>query len=214
MSIDPKKLAEQLRKPTGENGIKVGENLNQSNRNLYNLMFSMLNLKNNDSILEIGYGNGRLFKEYFDINNNISVFGLDFSETMYSEALKNTQDLVNLKLSCGDSKVMDFADNQFDKIIILNTIYFWNPIKEYFSEISRVLKSGGEILIGFTPKHLMEKINVFCNDCFNLYEVKDLEEILNKTGFKIKDIKEKTFIRKIEEDEIEYKTICVLAVRG
>ena len=55
----------------------------------------MIDLKDNDKILEIGFGNGNFISNYFTMNPNIKVFGVDYSETMCSEAVSINQKYIN-----------------------------------------------------------------------------------------------------------------------
>ena len=65
--INPnKKIAEQLRQPHGELWQFVGQQMNVGNRQLYNFMFEKIDLNNNETALEIGYGNGNFFKEIIE----------------------------------------------------------------------------------------------------------------------------------------------------
>ena len=46
-----------------------------------------------------------------------------------------------------DHFVIDEENETVDKILLINVIYFLNPIKEYLSEFERILKMNGTILI-------------------------------------------------------------------
>jgi tRNA G46 methylase TrmB len=48
----------------------------------------------NDSILEIGMGNGNFVKDLFEINPDITYVGCDFSEKMVEESTKNNAQLI------------------------------------------------------------------------------------------------------------------------
>ena len=57
-------LGRQLMKPSGEIGKKVGENMNIANNAIYDLACTMIDFKDNERILEIGFGNGNFFPKY------------------------------------------------------------------------------------------------------------------------------------------------------
>ena len=159
-------LGRQLMKPSGEIGKKVGENMNIANNAIYDLACTMIDFKDNERILEIGFGNGNFFPKYFKINPKIKVFGVDYSDTLYSEATSRNQKYINnnqLSLKCENSIKTSFESDYFNTIITINTIHFWNPIDKQIAEIRRILKRGGHLLIGFSPRSIMENLP-FTND--------------------------------------------------
>jgi len=198
--ITPDELGRQLMKPTGEIGLQVGENMNVGNIHLYNFVLSKMNFKNNSDILEVGFGNGKFIQKFFDINSNIKMSAIDYSETMCSEARVNNNNLIKtnkLIIKCEDSKKMSFPDESFDNVVTINTIYFWYDFDCCLQEIRRVLKNTGQLYIGYRPKSIMENLS-FTKEVFLLYESAYLQDCLRKNGFRI-----------IEEDitEIERKSI-------
>ena len=109
---DPKKIAALLRKPEGEDGLTIGEEMNKSNGIMYELTFSTITFQDNENILEIGFGNGNFFPEYLKINSSLSLNGLDYSELMCREAKTRNATLIeNGKLSIrhGDALKTGFS---------------------------------------------------------------------------------------------------------
>jgi len=72
-------MAKQLRRPSGVMGDKVGNMMNKANEFLYDFTLGVMNLSDNQTILEIGFGNGKFFEKIFSRANNLQVTGLDFS---------------------------------------------------------------------------------------------------------------------------------------
>ncbi len=165
-------------------------------------------------VLEIGFGNGNFFSNYFNINPSINVFGVDFSDTMCGEAVLLNQRYINdnkLSLSCEDSLRTSFDNDYFDTIISINTIYFWNSIDEQIEEIRRLLKRGGKLLIGFRPKSIMEKLP-FTKEVFRLFESLQIIELLQRHNFKIIDEKTRNISRKsVDGNDINSIDICIVA---
>jgi ubiquinone/menaquinone biosynthesis C-methylase UbiE len=50
-------------------------------------------------------------------------------------------------LRLGDLTTLSFADNQFDKIFSIQTLYFWPDPPRALAEIFRVLKPGGVLIV-------------------------------------------------------------------
>ena len=89
-----------------------------------------------------------------------------------------------LELKFGDASEMPFETDYFDYIIAINTIYFWPEIDLYLTEIRRVLKPGGTLLIGYRPKSTMDLLS-FTDYGFRKYEIEELAEILNKNKLEL-----------------------------
>lgn len=210
--IDSIELGQQLRKPTGEKGIIVGENMNASNVEIYSLACTMVDFNDNDKILEIGFGNGRFISYYFNINSNIKVFGVDHSETMcYEATLLNNKYIDNKKLilKLEDSIKTSFESDFFDTIISINTIYFWKSIDEQIEEICRLLKSNGKIIIGFRPKSQLERFP-YTKEGFRLFESSEIINLFKKHGlYLIKEKTKKVSRKAVDGQDIKSKEICL-----
>lgn len=121
-------IAKQLRKPGGLLAGKVGNQMNKTNGFLYDFTVDSMQLKDSESVLEIGFGNGKFFDKLFSVANNLAISGLDFSSEMVKEAKANNPSATNsgkLDLRFGSSDHIPFADNSFDKVFCINVIYFW-----------------------------------------------------------------------------------------
>jgi ubiquinone/menaquinone biosynthesis C-methylase UbiE len=91
--------------------------------------------------LEIGIGSGK-FAEPLGIQT-----GIDPSYHMIQRA-KN----FDFHLALGVAEALPFADAQFDFVLMVTTICFVDDIDQAFAEASRVLKPGGDAIIGFVDK--------------------------------------------------------------
>ena len=58
---------------------------------------------------------------------------------------------------CGDCCDLTFADEQFDTVVTVNTIYFWEDTVKGLKEIRRVLKSEGTFYSAVYSKQWMSK---------------------------------------------------------
>lgn len=175
-------MAKQLRRPSGVMGDKVGNMMNKANEFLYDFTLCVMNLSDNQTILEIGFGNGKFFDKIFSRANNLQVTGLDFSETMFSQAKeKNTEAIASgkLKLQLGNSDKLPFPDNSFDKIFCINVIYFWNEPQKHLQEIHRVLKPGGRFYATVRTKESMLKMP-FTKYGFSFYDTENWKMQLDK----------------------------------
>tara|TARA_R110002049_G_scaffold308754_1_gene513919 strand:+ start:62218 stop:62904 length:687 start_codon:yes stop_codon:yes gene_type:complete len=181
-----KELAQQLRKPVGNIGKEVGLQMNRGNKFICINSYKVLNPKACDRILEIGMGNGFFIKDLLAMADNLDYTGVDFSKTMVEEASALNKKLIGtgkVRFCEASIEKLPFNDNSFDCITTTNTLYFWPKPENDVKELSRVLKPGGKLLIGYRSKRFMDKI-VLSKYGFEKYEIQDVESLLKNASFK------------------------------
>lgn len=165
-----KTIAKQLRRPSGILANAVGNQMNETNRFLYDFTIKEMRLTDNESILEIGFGNGKFFDKIFSSANNLKISGLDFSPEMVKVAASSNPSTLKsgkLTLCLGSSDKIPFPDNSFDKVFCINVIYFWEDPAGHLKEIYRVLKHGGTFYTSIRTKESMVQMP-FSKHGFNL----------------------------------------------
>lgn len=208
-NVWPKLMAQQLRRPSGLLARLTGNKMNKANESLYRLTFNNLNLKEGDSILEIGFGNGKFFSELNTKAKHLNISGIEHSKEMVDEAIRKNLPLLEsgvLKVSVGSSDNLPFDDNSFDKIYCINVIYFWENPNLHLREIHRVLKPGGIFCTGFRPKENLSKFP-FTNFGFTLYSGGEWKSILEENGFQYV----KSDLEKLEGSPFE--SLCMVSTR-
>lgn len=183
--MEPHELAAQLRKPDGEIGIEVGKRMNEGNALMHALVMELLDVRDNHSVFEIGFGNGKFIPEILGKAKDLSYSGVDISSTMLEEAqgvirAAGISGQANVQL--GNVSALPFPDGQFDRAFTINTIYFWEDPANDIKEIYRVLKPGGMFLLSFRPKKQAQHLP-FTKFGFTLYDIEDALELLHEGGF-------------------------------
>tara|TARA_B110000046_G_scaffold173759_1_gene196728 strand:+ start:76271 stop:76942 length:672 start_codon:yes stop_codon:yes gene_type:complete len=177
-------LETQLSCPSGENGLAVGKQMDESNRSMTDSAIAALQLKANQQVLEIGHGLGGHIQHLFKTHENIRYFGVEISSTMQFEASNLHKTLVQenvAQFDCYDGITLPYPANSFNRIFTVNTLYFWkNPIA-FLEEIKRVLAPNGSIVICFATKDFMEKLP-FVNERFKLYNTNDVLKLIESSG--------------------------------
>lgn len=178
-----KNIAGQLRQPEGEHGIKTGEMMNVSNIGMTNSAIEALTLCDEETVLEIGHGNGGHIANLLSKELDLKYVGADISETIINEVKRiNTDFIGQVDFKLTDGITLPFSDAQFDKIFSVNTIYFWGNPGAYLLEIKRVLKPGGSFVLCFADKCFMEKLP-FTKYGFTLYNLDAITDLLAEAGF-------------------------------
>ena len=184
-----KEVARQLSNPDGETGIKTGERMNLSNAHMIGRGIESLNIKENEFVLEIGPGNGSHVNDILLIAGGINYSGVDISETMIAEAEKLNRNFIEdgtVSFSLSDGNSLPFSEKSFDKIVTVNTVYFWQNPVAYGQEVLRVLKTGGIFSLVFSDKSFMQQLP-FTKFGFQLYDKYTAVELLENSGFTVID---------------------------
>lgn len=180
-------IASQLKLPTGEKGIEMGNMMNETNINMTRHSIQNLNISNENKILELGHGNAGHVEFLFEQAENMKYYGLEMSELMFQEARQTNRNFVSQKqafFSFYDGNKIPFENDFFDKIFTVNTIYFWQKPEELLVEIYRVLKPNGNFCLTFAEEDFMKKLP-FTQFEFELYSTEKAQELIKKSPFKI-----------------------------
>jgi ubiquinone/menaquinone biosynthesis C-methylase UbiE len=180
-----KQMAAQLRQPAGDEGIATGEWMNKGNMHINADTIKIVAPSANDTILEIGMGNGFFVKDILTPHHSIYYIGCDFSDVMVAEAEKINADWVaagKARFVFSDMTNMPFDDGVFNKVFTINTVYFWEDASKNLTEIKRVLATSGTFILAFRPKHLME-LYPFTKYGFVMFSKDEAVQLLTDNGF-------------------------------
>ena len=152
-----------------------------------------ISLERGAVIVDFGCGNGRVIQEMKKINPQAEYIGLDVSEMALKSAAAILPDCKFYKIEDGGN--LPLENNFVDFVFSSEVIEHIYDTENAFSEISRILKPGGKLLLT-TPYHGLSKnllIVLFAFDKhFNptgphirFFSKKMLFNFLEKYGFKI-----------------------------
>lgn len=207
-------LGGQLRNPTGEGGRKTGVSMNHANMGMILRAFELAAPGDGQQLLEIGPGNGAHLPKIKEKWPGLCYTGIEISETMIQEASGTCKDLHNVAFLMTDGQSLPFAGQSFDRIITVNTLYFWENPAVYAREILRVLKPGGVLCIAFVPEEFMERLP-FTRFGFELYDLQKVSDLLVNAGFRVKDtLSETEIIRSNTGEKVERERAFILLEPG
>jgi len=191
-------IASQLKHPTGEKGIEMGNMMNETNINMTRHSIQNLQIEAGNKILELGHGNAGHVQFIFEQAENIKYYGLEMSELMFQEARQINRNYVSQKqafFSIYEGNTIPFEDDSFNKVFTVNTIYFWQEPEKLLSEIYRVLQPKGILCITFAEESFMKQLP-FTQFEFELYSTEKAEKLIEKSSFKI--INKETLTEKVK----------------
>ena len=103
-----------------------------------------------NTILDLATGTADLAIAVAKRNPQAQVIGMDISEKMLDIGKEKVmhQNLANqIELRLGDAAALPFEDNSFDAVIVAFGVRNFEDLDKGLSEISRVLKPGGQAVI-------------------------------------------------------------------
>ena len=134
------------RKPEGAAGEEMLSRMNESHYEVTGWALGLWEIQPEDRILDIGCGGGMTLNRMSAMSANGHLTGVDYSPVSVQESGKlNAQDIATGKMEVIEASVeaMPFAEDTFDKIITVESFYFWPSPLENLKEVRRVLKKGG-----------------------------------------------------------------------
>lgn len=181
--MDYKKMAQQLRKPEGYDGVKIGDFMHKGNSSFYHNLSALLPTKAQDTILEIGMGNGKHVVEHAYLQH-CNYFAADYSPTMVEACRKNNPQFKN-QIFYTSADNLPFTDHHFDWVFTVNTIYFWEDALKELQEIHRVLKMKGTFILAKRTVEDLITLSDITRHGFINYPNSIVEDLLQQAGFKL-----------------------------
>lgn len=126
-----------------------------SNRQRNVWAVSLLDVRPNDRVLEVGFGPGLAILQLSRLAQDGRVCGIDHSELMVRQARRRNTDgirrgMVDLQLASVDA--LPPYEVPFDKILAVNSTPFWGEPVERLTELRQLLLPGGMIAVAHQPR--------------------------------------------------------------
>lgn len=207
---DLKQMLNQCRKPEGDYGKTVIEGMNVNHFELTGWGLKKIDIKNNSIVLDVGCGGGKTIARIAEMTHEGKVYGIDYSSDCVKWSKDYNKKLVeNGKVEVTDASVDDlpFADNMFDIVTAVETIYFWPDLIKDFCEIKRVLKPSGKFIV----INEMYKNGVYDEKNVKYAEAGNMKML---TPDELKDLFKKTGYGNIEMHEVEENDwVCCIGTK-
>lgn len=149
-------------------------------------------LEQQATVLEIGCGQGvgtRLINKLFKPKK---IVAMDLDEKMVARAKKKTANMKNIDLSVGNAASLQFKDKSFDAVFDFGIIHHIPNWQDCVSEIHRVLKPGGELVMEDLSHETFHNTwlgrflkRVLHHPYEDMFKRQEFFTHLKKTGFKV-----------------------------
>uniref|UniRef100_H3AD94 Zgc:194242 n=1 Tax=Latimeria chalumnae TaxID=7897 RepID=H3AD94_LATCH len=147
-----KQLTQQLGKPTkGITGWLVKKFLENKNSFLEENAVELCNILPDNIVLELfGPGVGLSEAVKYLTGPKGKLYGIDVSEYMYEVSRKRLQDHIQtgkVILFHGSAENIPLCESKVDKVYHCNCYYFWPNLRAVSTEIHRVMKPAGGLMV-------------------------------------------------------------------
>lgn len=167
-----KSLAEQYK--TGANTsvrIRLHRDYAANSEGWFKWLYRRLDIQEGMSLLELGAGNGELWKENLErIPENVNIILSDRSAGMMQDAKEGLEEVRNDREGKGTAypqfsyQVFDchqilFPDDSFHRICANHVLFYLKDIRQALSEVRRTLKPEGQFVCSTYGKRHMQEIS-------------------------------------------------------
>lgn len=172
-------------RPEGEIGKQMLERMNKSHEPLRAFGLPLLPWRPDMRILDVGCGGGATIKEMLKLSPGSRIDGVDYSEVSVRQSREWNREYLGSRCEIrkADVAALPFADDTFDLVTAMETVYFWPDPDRAFSEIRRVLKPSGIVSVineGSDPDNCdWPPVDGF----MKIYRPRELKAMLEKAGF-------------------------------
>lgn len=145
-------LSRQAARPHGPAGRLLGWNWIRETASVNDIAFDLLAPAGGERILEIGFGPGRTLGRLAAAG--AEVVGVETSPTMIAAAGRRNAAHIGagrVHLERGDGITVPLPDRSVDAVVSVHTIYFWPDPSGTLTDIARVLRPGGRLVLAFRP---------------------------------------------------------------
>jgi len=147
MSFARSTLMRAFGRPSGVLGRIGGLIMARTNRACAEWVCALIEPREGDRILEIGFGPGVAIELLAQGGKPGRVAGIDVSDEMVGQANRRNAAAIARGLVDG----LPYPDENFDKVLAINSMQAWPDALAGLREIRRVLRPGGLLALAFTP---------------------------------------------------------------
>jgi len=124
-----------------------GEEMREEHLHIVEKMLAQMSFASNDKILDVGCGAGWLCGLLVDKVPHGQVVGVDVADAMVRRARKAYADRINLMFITAGVDDIPWDENFFNKIVSVESAYYWPDPAAGLREIFRVLQPEGALWI-------------------------------------------------------------------
>lgn len=143
-----------------------GDEMEHHHSDITGQTLALMDLKPADRVLDLGCGTGWASRRIARIVTSGAVVGIDVADEMLRRAESASESHENLRYIWGSAEHIPVPDNSFDKVLSVESFYYYADQGKTLEELRRVLAPAGELFI---------LINLYKDNAYSLRWVKELK---------------------------------------
>ena len=164
-----------------------GDEMESHHSDITEQTLALMDIQPGDRILDLGCGTGWASRRMARIATAGEVVGLDVADEMLRRAEQSSSAFRNVRYAWGSAENIPEADNAFNKVLSVESFYYYADQGKALDELRRVMASGAKLFI---------LINLYKDNHYSLRWVTELKvpvqalseaeykTLLEKHGFK------------------------------
>ncbi|MBC5648880.1 class I SAM-dependent methyltransferase [Christensenella tenuis] len=180
------KILQNTRKPKGIMGRMVLRGMNAGHGLLSEWAFANIKIPKDARSLDVGCGGGANIARLLERCPDGFVDGLDYSGDSVAVSRKRNAAFLGKRCEVqqGDVGALPYEENTFDLVTGFETVYFWPDIPRALSEILRVLKPGGRLMLVCEASDPTDTTWTNRIEGMTVYSGEELSEKMEQAGFR------------------------------
>lgn len=186
-------IASQARDPRGFIGKLIAAIMAKETIGVNERAVGALDIQPSDHVLDIGCGSGLSLKLIAELAQKGKACGVDPSLVMAERAVQMNRSAVKagrVDVRVATMAQLPFPDQYFDKVMSVHTLYFVEDLNAAFSEVARVLKPEGLLVLAFRTPANETVVSNFPPEVYTFRSLQEILRALKGSGFSVFEVTE------------------------
>lgn len=143
-----------------------GDAMEDHHSDITNQTLGLMDFNPTDRVLDLGCGTGWASRRLARMVPEGEVVGIDVADEMLRRAEQASSGIANVRYLWGSAEKIPAADNSFDKVLSVESFYYYADQGKALDELRRVMALGGRLFI---------LINLYRDNHYSLLWVSELK---------------------------------------
>lgn len=188
-------LFRQFSHPRGWLGRLVGMGMNVEHGGLWDWALAHVAVPADSAILDVGCGGGKSVGVLARLAHRGKVHGIDYSEEMVQLSRFLNRALIRTgraEIQHASASRLPFPSYSFDLVACFECCYFWEDMIEVLTQIARVLKENGLLLIAnevYRDERFGDRNATWARLAnMQIYNAEEYRKFLTSAGYRVTEI--------------------------